>query len=404
MTLDMRAHMTRWNWAKALALLPLLVLAGCGFRPNTTHVQTHQALATPTPDQTTILADALTTNNNGWTDDTGRCFFQTDGYHVMNGQSCFAPTSLLSDETVSVSAHAISGGTGYAYGLQFRQQPSTELSCYAFVIDTNGSWAFFKTVENQDTELVPFTKDAAIRSGMQTTNALEVRANAGHIELFVNGTRVGQVNDTTFASGFTGLYAGSRGEAVFSNLLIRGPGGAPKLMPPGSLIFNDPLTSDLGNLPPAGSSSDAFVADGYDMTTSSVAPYGYRDFTDANIQVTVKHLDGDTSDSYGIAFRHSDGGTSYLFLITYTGAAGFLKLANHHLTVIQLFHPGVVMRTGLRAANTLQVQANGSHFEFFINGANVGAADDTSFVSGSPGLASVGGETIFSDFYLAEES
>jgi hypothetical protein len=392
--------MKRWNCALALALLPL-VIAGCAL-PVGARQTTPTVTPTPTSVLPTMLDDPLTSNSNGWTDDPARCFFQSDGYHVGKGFTCYAPTALLADDVATVSAKAVSGGSSYVYGIQFRQLPILKLNCYAFLVDTSGNWAVFKTVNDQDTELAPFTRNAAIKQGTQATNILEVRATGGHFEFFVNGTRVGQVNDSTFTRGFTGLFANSDGEAVFANLVIKGPGDTTKTLPPppGTLIFNDPLTSDLGNLPPPDQTS-FFSSDGYHMATSSVASYAYRDWTNASIQVTVRHLQGDISDIFGIAFRHDDQGNAYLFVITTDGRAAFLKLVNHNLIALRFFHATRIIRTGLHAVNTLEVRANGSHFECFINDVDVGSVDDATFATGKPGLVNDGGESAFSNFMMS---
>lgn len=403
MTFDKRRLMTHRNWALALALLPVLALAGCALTPNAHSRQAPATVtATATPDLPIILNDTLAENTNGWTDDLHRCFFQYDGYHVINGMSCYAPTSPTGAETVSVQATPTKGGDSYVYGVQIWQQPSEKLNCYAFLLDISGHWAFVKTVNDQDTALADFTANAAIKTGLQATNTLEVRASAGHIVLFVNGTRVGQVDDTTFTRGFTGLHGDSDGEVAFSNLIIKGSDTS-KLLPPGNLTFQDPLTSDLGNLPSGDQSTD-FEADGYHIRASVMAPYAYRDFGDADIQVTLKQLKGGSGSGGGIGFRHARAGDAYFFIISASGRAVFVREVNYRFIAVQEFHPTLCLRRGLGATNTLEVRATGTHFAFFINGTQVGEADDSTYASGTPGLINIGGETVFSDFYLSEQS
>lgn len=355
---------------------------------------------TATPILPAVLTDSLTVNQQGWSDDSRGCFFQNGGYHVVAGASCFAPAPALGTERISIHASVVQDRSGYQYGVQFWQQPTLSLNCYAFLLDTAGGWQLFKTVNNQDTVLVS-SHNAAIHRGTGATNTLEVRATVGRIELFVNGASVGRANDSTFTHGRTALFGDPGGEIAFTTLLISGQADTSPAPPPGSVLTHDPLTSDLGNLPP---DPTAFQADGYHMTGSAVAPYGYNNLAEVNIAVTERHTGSDAGDIFGIALRYAQHGNGYLFVMTPDGSVGFLKLANYRFTLVEAFKPGVIIRTGSGAVNTLEVRATGSRFECYLNNVDVGGASDRTFAKGLPGLVSVGGETAFTDLYMTSGS
>jgi hypothetical protein len=284
--------------------------------------------------------------------------------------------------------------------VQFWQQPTLSLNCYAFLLTTTGGWDLFKTVNGQDA-LLGSSHNAAIHRGPGASNTLEVRTTLGHLELFVNGAWVGQINDATFTHGLTALFGDSGGEVVFTTLLMSGQADASPAPPPGSVLTHDSLTSDLGNLPP---DSTAFQSDGYHLTGSSISPYGYNDLTDVNIAVTVRHTGGDPGDLFGIALRYAQHGNAYLFVMTPDGGVGLLQVANYRFTVIAGFKPGVITRTGVGAVNTLEVRATGSRFECYVNNVSVGVASDSTYAAGLPGLVSSGGETVFSDLDMTAGS
>jgi hypothetical protein len=62
----------------------------------------------------------------------------------------------------------------------------------------------------------------AIHVGLGATNTLEVRVLDSHFDFFVNGTKVGQADDTNYiAISGNDVLEGSDGiEIVFSNLTI----------------------------------------------------------------------------------------------------------------------------------------------------------------------------------------
>ncbi|MGZ6320671.1 MAG: LamG-like jellyroll fold domain-containing protein, partial [Ktedonobacterales bacterium] len=111
-----------------------------------------------------------------------------------------------------------------------------------------------------------------------------------------------------------------------------------------------------------------------------------------SISVQVAQVKGDTTQDYGLVFRRASKGNYYVFGILSTGKWDFYKGVNN--TASNVVDPTVnsAIKTGLNATNTLKVTMSGSHFTFFVNGVQVGTADDTSFTSGLSGVA--GGDNI----------
>jgi hypothetical protein len=60
--------------------------------------------------------------------------------------------------------------------------------------------------------------------GSKNINTIKVVANGNSFTLFVNGTQVGSVNDSSYAKGFMGMMVAQKNtEVAFSNLLVTAP-------------------------------------------------------------------------------------------------------------------------------------------------------------------------------------
>jgi hypothetical protein len=172
---------------------------------------------TPTATPNVVFFDPLTSNVNGWLTDS-HCSFASDGYHVKANYLCFAPAGQFGDASISVKVQQINGDIHWFYGLVFRWASSGNY--YLFNIDSNGKWEFDKVVNDQLTSIVPYVANAAVRQDLNATNTLNIRAQGSHFTFFVNGTQVGQADDTTFTRGKCGVAGTSHGELVFRDFSI----------------------------------------------------------------------------------------------------------------------------------------------------------------------------------------
>jgi hypothetical protein len=160
-------------------------------------------------------------------------------------------------------------------------------------------------------------------------------------------------------------------------------------------IFSDPLTSNAD-----GWESDQhcyFRSDGYHERTSSqawacVAPTNVPDNFTA--QVEVKQISGATNQRYGMDFRRGSNFEEYRFYVDSLGHWTILRCSSSACqTLSGWIASGGALQTGLNRENTLEVSANGSHFEFFANGKKIGQIIDPTYGSGSLALAVGGSNT-----------
>jgi hypothetical protein len=178
------------------------------------------AAATATPAEQIIYENAMTTAQSDWQDDAN-CSFKPDGYHITAAFICFAPPEDVQDVNVSVTAKQISGATNHFYGLVLRR--ASRGNYYVFEVDGNGKWEFLVVKDNKGTAIVDLTANAAILPGLGVANSLQVTAVGSHFVFSVNGTQVGQAEDSTYSSGLLGLEGDDGMDVAFTNFKATQP-------------------------------------------------------------------------------------------------------------------------------------------------------------------------------------
>jgi hypothetical protein len=181
---------------------------------------TSTPVPTATPNETRFFQDPLTSNQNGWAADS-HCFFQNSAYHIRDGYLCYAPIGTLADLSVSVDVQQVSGPDNWFYGIVLRR--ASKGNYYVFDIDSRGKWLFGKVVNNTYSDILPYRPDPAIKTGLNVRNTLLVRTKGTHFDFYVNGTKVGETDDATFASGKCGVHGDSHLEAAFNNFIVNIP-------------------------------------------------------------------------------------------------------------------------------------------------------------------------------------
>ncbi|HEV2457135.1 MAG TPA: hypothetical protein VGS80_02135 [Ktedonobacterales bacterium] len=165
----------------------------------------------------TVYSSALTGTVRDWPN-TGGCSPESDGYHITAGVACYPDLADQNDVTLTVAVKQLSGDQGQPYGVSFRRV--SQGNRYFFDIDSNGEWGFGKSVSSTDSFIVDATTNAAIHTGLNASNTLQVQAKGSHFTFFVNGTQVGQGDDATYVSGKWGLEGANNIEVMFNNITI----------------------------------------------------------------------------------------------------------------------------------------------------------------------------------------
>lgn len=121
--------------------------------------------------------------------------------------------------------------------------------------------------------------------------------------------------------------------------------------------------------------------------------------TDVDITVTVQTVKTSANTAYGIAFRHASSGNFYTFQITPDAQWALIKFVNGKSTPVSDFQSDSSIQTGQGATNTLRVLVVGSHIVCFVNGQQVGVADDSTFATGGVGLVNADTDSTTDVFY-----
>jgi hypothetical protein len=178
------------------------------------------ATPTATPYGTVIFQDSLTSDTNGWSTVAPQCQFANGGYQLSDA-ICYAPIGIIGDASVSVQVRQIQGPSNYPFGLVLRRVAKGNY--YAFSIDSDSDWYFGKDINGTFSPIVDWQGSNAINGGLTVTNTLLVHAHGAHFDFFVNGVKIGQADDSTYASGRVGVGTGQNVQAVFNNFKITEP-------------------------------------------------------------------------------------------------------------------------------------------------------------------------------------
>ena len=225
--------MQNYSWLRYVGVVGLIgliaiVLTGCGALETSsppihaTTSTTIQPYPTSTIDGTQVVySSALTAPASDWASGS-ECTFTSGGLVVKPGGGqayiCLAPTSPLTDFSVAVTVHQLSGPPTHAFGIAFRH--ATPKSYYFFGIDGKVHFTFTTVVNDVSHTIISFKANAAIRSGAGATNRLQVIAKGAVITLLVNDVPVGQVTLSTYANGTVGLRGINDGTVIFQQLSI----------------------------------------------------------------------------------------------------------------------------------------------------------------------------------------
>ncbi len=180
------------------------------------------------PDMLQFLDD-FTKDQNTWgvkSDADVKRSFKGGQYHITIVKPKTVAWSNLgktfTDYEVEVETTQVQGPDNNDYGLLLRYQDSDNF--YRFVISGAGKYSLDKLKKNEWVTLVDWTSADAIHQG-RATNQLRVICQGSTLTFFVNDTRLGDYQDSDFASGDVALAAGKYGdtasaEIAFDNLRI----------------------------------------------------------------------------------------------------------------------------------------------------------------------------------------
>lgn len=160
--------------------------------------------ASPTPVETVKFQDSLNSSSRKW-QQSSHTLYSNGGYEVTGAWTTYSPIENLGNGTVSVSMRQLRGANDQYYGILFRATNDSVPTGYFFGITQNQQWSFSLLSNGNSTVIVAPTTDVHIKSGLNTSNTIAVRAIGSHFVFYINGAQVGQVDNNAFSAGRIGL-------------------------------------------------------------------------------------------------------------------------------------------------------------------------------------------------------
>ncbi|HNB51211.1 MAG TPA: hypothetical protein PK530_04685 [Anaerolineales bacterium] len=220
---------------KKLLWLPviLLFIAGLACSAGSSGTGTDTS---PTADPNILFTDDFSSNSSGWDtvrDTTGMTDYDQGGYRIQvletNTDYWANPNNLsvLTDVSVSVEVKKLAGPDDNDFAILCRYVDQDNF--YAFLGSSDGFYGITKVVAGEQ-QLIgqdSLMSTDAITQGEGVMNTLRADCVGSTLTLYINGTQIASVQDTTFASGIVGLMAGTYDTAgtdiLFDNFVVRKP-------------------------------------------------------------------------------------------------------------------------------------------------------------------------------------
>lgn len=333
----------------------------------------------------------------------------SNGQYVMNyqndeGKVYWAWTGeSFSDFTYTIKGSKMSGPEKWGYGIIFRVQNID--NGYEFGASGTGYYYLGKVVDGQYQNLIDWTENSSINKG-NASNIFQVTAKGSSISLYINGTLLTTVNDSSFLSGKVGAVSYAQVVTAYDDLKVEGPSSATPVSTVSTNISGKSSYDDFSspNLFPDNSQ----VCSSRYENGEYVFRYGDKgscytwildDYSDFSASVTGRKMSGKDLQGYGLVFRlDENAGSYYDFIVSGNGDYSIGKFINGEFTELAPWTVDSSINKGT-GTNQLRVDASGSELKFYVNGSLVKTLYDDSLTHGKIGLKSFNEvETAFDDF------
>jgi len=155
------------------------------------------------------------------------------------------------------------------------------------------------------------------------------------------------------------------------------------------ITYQAPLSSATRNWPISGHSF--FANGGYELSGAWISYAPANTFSDGVVSVQMRQLSGPADQFYGLLVRGANNNLYYFFGVNGSQQWTFSLVTDGNGKPLVAPTTDSHIATGPNASNTIALRANGGHFVFYVNGAQVGQSDDSAIPSGSLGLANTVG-------------
>ena len=173
--------------------------------------QAHESISA----QKLLYSDDFSDTNSGWSKkssspEEGDVGYKNGKYQILvlrdDSVVCTWVTRSFRDFIIEVEATQEKGPDNSDYGIILRR--SDLGNYYRFKISGLGYYGFDKKQSKKWNEILPWTRSAAIKAG-RATNLIKVECEGDKFTFYVNGIKLRDCIDNSFASGDIGLIAGT---------------------------------------------------------------------------------------------------------------------------------------------------------------------------------------------------
>jgi hypothetical protein len=195
-----------------------------------------------------------------------------------------------------------------------------------------------------------------------------------------------------------GKTTAGRGSPTATRATATKPASNATSTPVESPVFQDSLNSSSGKWE---NDSHAFYSNGgYELNGAWFTFSPVSNLGNGTVSVKLREISGPSDQFAGILFRSANNSYFYVFGVSESQQWTFSLVSNGNGTAIVPATTDSHIAGGANATNTLTVRAKGSHFIFYINGAQVGQADNSAISSGRVGMINTVGNlsVVYNDF------
>jgi hypothetical protein len=193
---------------------------------KTPHPTLYQPPERPAPRGRLLLDDDFSQKRwHEYSDDKHNKGYADDHYFIAVDTQAFNYWSLAGetyrDFVLQVDTVHLDGPENNDYGVILRYR--NDENFYGFSISSDGFYTFYKLVDNEIFEIIPWQQNEIIKTGAQD-NTIRVEAVGPDFSFYINDKLVDTAIDSEFAEGDIGLIAGTYEEPgthiAFDNLKV----------------------------------------------------------------------------------------------------------------------------------------------------------------------------------------
>ncbi|HET9979866.1 MAG TPA: protein kinase [Ktedonobacterales bacterium] len=176
---------------------------------------------------------------------------------------------------------------------------------------------------------------------------------------------------------------------------------APSPTPADKVVFQDTMSKPSSQWGQSGRSY--FSNGGFEINGAWLVFSPANALSNGTVSVRLRQIGGVSDQFYGLVIRAQNNESYYVFGLSESQQWSFQRVAHGGHTMIVAPTTDAHIKRGPNASNTITVVMRGSHFTFYVNGVQIGQADDSAYASGTTGIVNIVSrlQVVYNDFSVA---